>query len=521
MTHLRLSLFGANSLILRNFFLLIVLGSLLCVFPFRNVWADWEVFQFTGCTNLTTPVNKKALCEGTATCKWVSEGGSIAPVAENISLYVYADSICSNSLVRNTARVGAFVQVGLPRGLHGEAMSTVVANNLPMYFIFNMQPCDPLLEYIEVEIPIPLACSLAGTTASVQTANCIPPTNGVCAQGFVENGAGQCCAPLQEDCTSSGGSWNFTTNTCGPNPASTPASTVGGGERTSVHPTQAVCEAAGWVWNPVASICMPNTHADCSRFGWNWNFTTSTCSQVPEPPPPPPNNQVECEAASWFWNPFSDSCQQDPPPTCNLFPEVCENGIWSFEWCGCVPYNTPIVLDLTGDGFDLTTTAGGVYFNLNNIRGKERVAWTSPSDDDAWLVLDRNGNGTIDDGTELFGDVTPQSDPPVGDKKNGFLALAEYDKRPNGGNANGQIDSGDSVFSKLRLWRDTNHNGLSEANELKSLSSQSVAAIDLDYRYSKKIDNHGNQFSFRAKVNNAQGQQMGRWAWDVYLVRSP
>ena len=135
-------------------------------------------------------------------------------------------------------------------------------------------------------------------------------------------------------------------------------------------------------------------------------------------------------------------------------------------------------------------------------------------------MLDRNGNATIDDGSELFGDVTAQPDPAAGEKKNGFRALAEYDKTTNGGNANGDIDGGDSVFPSLRLWRDTNHDGLSEQNELYTLPSQNVAAIELEYKYSKKTDSHGNQFSFRAKVKSSNGQQLGRWAWDVYLIRS-
>lgn len=163
---------------------------------------------------------------------------------------------------------------------------------------------------------------------------------------------------------------------------------------------------------------------------------------------------------------------------------------------------------------------GGVTFNLNNIGGKEKIAWTRAGSDDAWLALDRNGNGTIDNGTELFGDVTLQPDPLPGEKKNGFRALAEYDKTSNGGNANGQIDVGDSVFSSLRLWQDSNHDGLTGASELHTLQSQDLATIDLDYKDSKKTDNHGNQFSFRAKVKNSEGQQRGRWAWDVYLLRS-
>ena len=134
-------------------------------------------------------------------------------------------------------------------------------------------------------------------------------------------------------------------------------------------------------------------------------------------------------------------------------------------------------------------------------------------------MLDRNGNGTIDDGTELFGDLTTQPNPPAGERKNGFRALAENDKIANGGNADDQIASGDAVFSSLRLWQDANHDGLSEPSELHTLPSLRVAAIELDYKYSKKTDGHGNKFSFRAKVRNSQRQQMGRWAWAVYLVR--
>jgi hypothetical protein len=205
-------------------------------------------------------------------------------------------------------------------------------------------------------------------------------------------------------------------------------------------------------------------------------------------------------------------CTTDPGYS-NFSYESCgEDFHWACHSCKCVR-NSPIIIDVLGNGFALTDVAGGVEFNFNGD-GPENISWTQAGSDDAFLVLDRNGNDIIDNGTELFGNLTPQ---PPSQEQHGFLALAVFDERANGGNRDGVIDRRDSVFPSLRLWQDTNHNGFSEPQELHDLLSLDVVRLNLNYKESKRTDQYGNKFKYRAKVEDTRDAKVGRWAWDVFL----
>lgn len=203
---------------------------------------------------------------------------------------------------------------------------------------------------------------------------------------------------------------------------------------------------------------------------------------------------------------------------CEPPPGGCVDGQWVEETCSCGP--TPILVSEGGNRLSLTSLQNGVRFDLDSDGIAEKLSWTQPGAADAFLVLDRNGNGTIDDGTELFGDATPQ---PPSSQPNGYLALAEFDLTENGGNEDGSISAADAVFDRLGFWFDWNHNGISEPNELQKVSGTRVRSFHLEYRESRRQDQYGNTFRYVSMVEmqrDAPGPRKS-FAVDVFLLREP
>ena len=139
-------------------------------------------------------------------------------------------------------------------------------------------------------------------------------------------------------------------------------------------------------------------------------------------------------------------------------------------------FGTPLVLDLDGDGIQTLSIDEGVEFDiLNTGEAKVQTGWIGG--DDALLAIDNNGNGIIDDRSELFG----------GEIGEGFAQLAGFDS-----NGDGLVDSSDAGFSDLQVWQDANENALTDAGELLSLDSAGVAALGTAYTNVFSTDAQGN-----------------------------
>ena len=178
---------------------------------------------------------------------------------------------------------------------------------------------------------------------------------------------------------------------------------------------------------------------------------------------------------------------------------------------------SPIIIDLGLRGFRLTGSRHGVDFDIDADGVLERIGWTAPSTQDAFLARDLNMNGQIDDGKELFGNATELFDGTTAD--HGYIALSELDEPELGGNGNGYLEKADAWYRDLLLWTDANHDGATQPDELSGLLERDILALDLAYSPSQETDSHGNRFAFVSTVYAVQNGRLVRRAMaDVFFV---
>jgi hypothetical protein len=151
--------------------------------------------------------------------------------------------------------------------------------------------------------------------------------------------------------------------------------------------------------------------------------------------------------------------------------------------------HSPLVLDVDGTGIETTTVAAGVAFDLLANGRAVQTAWPARG---ALLVLDRDGDGQITSGRELFGNGDGAAD--------GFAALAAFDL-----NGDGVIDARDPVYAQLALWRDANHDGASAPGELTPLAASGIRSIPLAHAISDGRDSHGNPLHELGRFVRADG----------------
>lgn len=176
-----------------------------------------------------------------------------------------------------------------------------------------------------------------------------------------------------------------------------------------------------------------------------------------------------------------------------------------------------------GGTFTLTSPADGVAFDLDADGRAERISWTEPGADVAWLAVDRDGDSRITNGRELIGDrLMPQA-------RSAPDALMTFALEGRAGAAPAFLDSHNSRFLQFILWTDGNHNGISEAGELRSVRHV-LSDIALGFERHHRMDRHGNESRYRgiAHVGAAPGPNRAstpeeerariRWMFDVCLV---
>lgn len=198
------------------------------------------------------------------------------------------------------------------------------------------------------------------------------------------------------------------------------------------------------------------------------------------------------------------NCGTQPRPgrTNNDFHCHIENPCTTYEAPPCC--GSPIAVKLSNGPWALTGIDDPVRIDLTGD-GVEAFAWSARDSDIAFIVYDANGNGAVDNGSEMFGTW--------GGRISGFEALAEFDE-----NYDGILnDEDEHAWPALQLWVDRNHNGRSEPDELSGIGTSQIEWLDLEYRMTDREDKHGNKFKYVALAGFRDGGR--RPYYDLFFRR--
>ena len=200
------------------------------------------------------------------------------------------------------------------------------------------------------------------------------------------------------------------------------------------------------------------------------------------------NNNGVCDSAEPVdKDPNADSCPGGPPCT------------------------SPIIINLGKGTWQLSGSAAPVEFDIDDDGAPNRITWTENGSAVAFLAFDRNASGSIESGAELFGNWTRLAS--GARAANGFEALRELDS-----NADGMLSDADAAWSHLLLWRDTNHDGVSQAAELQRVSATTITALETAHFWTGRRDAHGNLFAYQGR---AYFDGRPRVIYDIYFQSVP
>lgn len=183
------------------------------------------------------------------------------------------------------------------------------------------------------------------------------------------------------------------------------------------------------------------------------------------------------------------------------------------------PTDCPVIIDLDDGGFQLTGLENPVSFDLDADGQPEEIGWTAPGVRAGFLCLDRNHDGVINDGRELFGQVTPLANGLPA--RIGYIAMAQLDSPALGGNGDGYLGPEDAAFRNLRVWVDANHDGVSQPEEIMTLEEAGIVRLAYDYVETRRQDSNGNLFRYKSKAwgRNPAGRVRELTTYDIFFVR--